>query len=203
MSNKHPPAQLLGNHPFGRLFVLSAPAGTGKTTLIHRLTNEFPCIIRSISFTSRPPRPGEVDGVDYHFVTRLQFESKIASKDFLEYVELYGNYYGTSQEWVLSRLKEGKHVVLVIDTQGALQLRGKMEAVFIFVAPPSMESLQKRLMKRQTESPEAIQHRLEWARQEMEASTLYDYCLVNDDLDIASQVLRSIFIAEEHRSKRE
>lgn len=191
--------KVLGNSDNGLLFVLSAPAGTGKTTLTHLLTKEFPCVVQSISCTSRKPRAGEVDGADYHFLEEKQFEDKIADGEFLEYVRLYDHYYGTSKKWVAEKLNEGKHVVLVIDTQGAFQLKGKIDAAFIFIMPPSLEVLKERLLKRRTESDEMMKKRLQWAAKEIEASANYDYIIINDKLDVAFQVLRSIFIAEEHR----
>lgn len=192
-------SKLLGNVEKGMLFVISAPAGTGKTTLAHLLTREFPCIIQSISYTSRSPRLGETDGIDYHFLTKEQFRSKIEEGEFLESVTLYDDYYGTSRKWVEEKQNKGKHVLLVIDTQGAMQLMEKVEAVFIFIRPPSFEELKERLLKRQTENQIMVEKRLEWSVKEMEASAFYDYCIVNDNLDTAYQVLRSILIAEEHR----
>lgn len=190
---------LLGNRNRGRLFILSAPAGTGKTTLVRMLTEEFPCVVASISLTTRAPRDGEVDGIDYFFTTKEIFEGKIRAGEFLEHVELYGERYGTSRSWVEAQLNEGKHVILVIDVQGARLLRDQVDAVTIFVSPPSMEELERRLRKRRTEAASVIEQRLAWAKKEMEASGEYDYRIINDDLANAYQVLRSILIAEEHR----
>jgi len=190
--------KLLGNKDRGKVFIISAPAGTGKTTLVQKLTHEFPCVVESISFTTRKPREGEIDGVHYNFVTEKEFERKIAEGEFLEYVRLYGYYYGTSLEWVESRLQQGKHVLLVIDTQGALLLKGKIPATYIFIAPPSIEDLRDRLVRRGTETPEKIEQRLEWSKKEMQVAKFYDYNIVNDDLHIAYKVLKSILIAEEH-----
>lgn len=184
----------------GLLFVVSAPAGTGKTTLIEKLASEFSRVLQSISFTTRKPRQGEKDGIHYHFVSKEEFQKKIDDHDFLEYVTLYGQYYGTSKSWVHDKLKEGKHVVLVIDTQGAMQLMGKLEAVYVFIEPPSLEVLKKRLMARKTESKEDLVARLDWAKHEMDFSRYYDYKVVNDDLKTAYEALRSIIIAEEHRA---
>jgi guanylate kinase len=191
--------KLLGNLNHGLVFVVSAPAGTGKTTLVKMLISEFPCVIRSISFTTRKPRPGEVPGIDYHFVTKEEFEKQIEQQDFLEYVKLYGEYYGTSRKWVREQQMQGKHVILVIDTQGGLQLKGKFPARFIFIKPPSMEVLRKRLTERKTENEEVIEKRLSWASREIEDGRYYDYHIVNDDLKTSYQVLKSIIIAEEHR----
>lgn len=183
----------------GLLFIVSAPAGTGKTTLVNKLVEEFPTVIASISYTTREPREGEINGKHYHFISQSEFEAKIASEDFLEYVTLYGCYYGTSRQWILDQQKQGKHVVLVIDTQGALQLKGRLPAVLIFISPPSLEVLRERLSNRQTETLEMIEKRLEWAKTEMQAIPAYDYLVVNDDLNTAYQILRSVVIAESHR----
>lgn len=183
----------------GLLFILSAPAGTGKTTLMNMLASEFSNAIASISFTTRKPRSGEVDGVNYFFISKEEFIERIEAGEFLEHVELYGDYYGTSGIWVENRRCEGQHVFLVIDTQGAKLLKGKLEIVTIFVAPPSIEELEKRLRLRQTESDEMIEKRLVWAKKELTAQKNYDYLIINEDLSIAYQALRSILIAEEHR----
>lgn len=195
-------SSLLGNLKKGIVFVISAPAGTGKTTLARMLCEEFSCVTESVSCTTRLPRVGEVEGKHYHFMTKEAFEAKIRSGDFLEYAEVFGHYYGTSKEFVLKQVEKGKHVVLVIDTQGALQLMGKFAAVFIFITPPSLEELKTRLIKRKTESEENMQQRLSWAKKEMELAGKYDYNIVNDNLVIAYDVLRSILISEEHRTKR-
>lgn len=191
--------ELINNQQEGLVFIISAPAGTGKTTLVQLLTREFPNVIASVSYTTRQPREGEVNGTHYHFVTRDDFESRIAASDFIEYVNLYGYYYGTSREWIINQQKQGKHVVLVIDTQGALQLKGRLTAVSIFIKPPSLNILRGRLANRKTETPDMIEKRLDWAKTELKAIPYYDYLIVNDDLQIAYQVLRSIIIAESHR----
>lgn len=193
------PQKLLGESKKGALFIVSAPAGTGKTTLVQMLVQEFSCIIESISYTTRPPRSGEIQGVHYYFVSEEEFEGKVASGDFLEHVSLYGYRYGTSRSWVDSQLNLGKHVVLVIDTQGAIQLKDRCVATYIFVGPPSIEELRRRLLKRGTESLEKIEQRLAIVNKELLAVKYYDYLIVNRDLNVAYQVLRSIVIAEEHR----
>lgn len=190
---------LLGCRSIGKPFILSAPAGTGKTTLVGMLTKEFSCVVASVSFTTREPREGEIHGVHYNFVSHEAFEEKISSGDFLEYVKLYGNYYGSSRTWVEEHLNRGKHVVLVIDTQGALLLRDKWKVTSIFVKPPSLDELKFRMISRGQDSIETIERRLAWAEREIKASRYYDYEIVNQDLSTAYQVLRSIFIAEEHR----
>ena len=194
--------KLLGNLPQGLIFVLSAPAGTGKTTLVSMLLDEFPCVVESVSCTTRTPRPGEIPGKDYHFMDAEAFEAKIAAGDFLEYAQVFGSYYGTSRGYVQEQQEKGKHVFLVIDTQGALQLKGKLNAVFIFVNPPSLQALRERLFKRQTENLEMIEQRLFFAKHEMAQSSKYDYNIVNDNLHHAYDILRSIVIAEEHRVRK-
>ena len=194
--------KILGSLSEGLVFILSAPAGTGKTTLVKMLQSEFPCITGSTSCTTRAPRHGEIPGRDYHFISQEEFAEKIKSGDFLEYATVFGNSYGTSKEYVLKEQKRGKHVILVIDTQGAMQLKKKkFPAVFIFISPPSLLELKERLFKRQTESIEVIEHRLSWAKDEMAMAPQYDYHIVNDNLENAYQVLRSIIIAEEHRTR--
>jgi guanylate kinase len=183
----------------GLLFILSAPAGTGKTTLMNMLGGEFNNVIASISYTTRKPREGEEEGKHYFFISKEEFVARIEAGEFLEHVELYGDYYGTSELWVKDKLSQGKHVILVIDTQGAKLLKGKIAVITIFVAPPSIEELKKRLRLRKTESKEVIEKRIAWAKKELIAQKNYDYLIINDDLSIAYQALRSILIAEEHR----
>ena len=191
--------KLLGNLKKGFVFVLSAPAGTGKTTLVRMLSQEFPCVVESVSCTTRPSRPGEVEGRDYHFLNRQEFETRKNQGDFLEYAEVFGYDYGTSRAYVLKEQELGHHVFLVIDTQGAMQLKkSQFPAIFIFLSPPSPEELKDRLLKRKTESLEAIENRLSWAKAEMEMALHYDYHIVNDNLNLAYGILRSIVIAEEH-----
>jgi guanylate kinase len=192
--------KLLGNHKQGLVFVLSAPAGTGKTTLVRMLSQEFSCIIESISCTTRQPRPGEKEGEDYHFISQKEFEKKIQEGDFLEYAEVFGYHYGTSLSFVRKQQNLGKHVFLVIDTQGAMHLKEKQfPAIYIFLSPPSLEALKERLVKRQTETQEGINKRLSWAQTELAMMKNYDYHIVNDYLEQAYAILRSIVIAEEHR----
>ena len=195
--------KLLGNLSKGLVFVLSAPAGTGKTTLVRMLRSEFPCVTESISCTTRPIRAGEVDGVDYIFLSPEEFNRKIKAGDFLEHAKVFNHEYGTSQDYVHQKQIEGKHVFLVIDTQGAMQLmKSKFPAIFVFVSPPSLVELKARLFKRQTETQEVIEQRLNWAREEIKMAAHYDYHIVNDNLQIAYDILRSIVIAEEHRYRR-
>lgn len=196
MSNRA--EQLVGSGKVGKLFVLSAPAGTGKTTLIKRLTAEFPSVIQSISYTSRKKRPQEISGVDYHFVSPDFFEKKMERDEFLEHAKVYDDYYGTDRLWVEEQLGKGKHVFLVIDTQGAAKVKARKRAILIFLFPPSMEELSRRLTGRKTENPMALETRLKWAEQEMQVASFYDYHIVNDNIDVAYEVLRSIVIAVDH-----
>ena len=182
--------------------MISAPAGTGKSTLVDMILGEFSDVVaESCSCTTRKARPGEISEKHYEFLSIEEFESKMEAKEFLEHAKVFGNYYGTRKSEVESLQKAGKHVVLVIDTQGAMQIQGKVPAVFIFISPPSMEELKRRLFKRRTETEEKIAERLEWAKHELELAPKYDYHIVNDDLAITYQVLRSIFIAEEHKKR--
>jgi guanylate kinase len=194
--------KVLGNLPEGLIFVLSAPAGTGKTTLVSMLRSEFSCVTESISSTTRPPRGEEIPGKDYFFLTEAEFEAKIKAGEFLEYAKVFGHYYGTSKEYVTQQREKGKHVVLVIDTQGALQLMGKFPATFVFVSPPSLQELRERLFKRKTETVEMIEQRLSWAKQEIELAGKYNYHIINDNLHTAYEVLRSILVAEEHKVRK-
>lgn len=185
----------------GLIFVISAPAGTGKTTLVRMLLEEFHHVIESVSFTTRPIRSNEVAGRDYNFITEEEFKEKITEGEFLEYAQVFGYFYGTSGKFVDSQIEKGKHVILVIDTQGALHLLGKIDAVFIFISPPSLEELRTRLYRRKSETEEAISHRLSWAEKEMALAEKYDYHIVNDHLKTAYDALRSILIAEEHKNR--
>lgn len=193
-------SRLLGGLKKGLVFVVSAPAGTGKTTLVQMLCKEFSCVVVSVSYTTRSPRTGEEPGRDYHFISISEFEEKMREGEFLEYAKVFGNYYGTSRKYVEEQQLLGKHVLLVIDTQGALQLKGQIDAVFIFISPPSLSELRSRLHSRQSETPESIEKRLSWAEKEISLRSQYDYHIVNDNLKIAYEALRSILIAEEHKN---
>ncbi len=192
--------RILGNLQKGLLFVISAPAGTGKTTLVRKLMEEFPSITGSISFTTRAPRTGEMPDKDYCFISREEFDRRIKKNDFLEYAEVFENFYGTSRTFVEEKRALGQHVILVIDTQGAMRLKGMIDAVFIFLRPPSIEELRLRLMKRSTESREVIERRITWATHELSVAVNYDYQVINDDLEAAYEILKSIIIAEEHKT---
>ena len=166
------------------------------------LADEFPCIYESVSCTTRFLRKGEVEGRDYHFLSKNAFEEKLSRGEFLEYAGVFGHYYGTCSALVEERLRQGNHVFLVIDTQGAMTLQDKkIPAIYVFVSPPSHDTLRERLTKRQTERPDVIEKRLLWAKEEMARIDHYDYHIVNDDLALAYAVLRSIVIAEEHKTK--
>lgn len=190
---------LLGGLKKGLVFVVSAPAGTGKTTLVRMLTEEFDCVVESVSYTTRKMRPNEIEGRDYYFVTEAEFKKMEAAGEFLERAHVFGHYYGTSKKTVEAVLQKGKHVILVIDTQGAEQLKNLLKAIYIFIYPPNFEELKKRLHGRQSDTYESIATRLSWAEKEMEASQHYDYLIINEDLSVTYQVFRSVFIAEEHR----
>jgi guanylate kinase len=184
----------------GVLFVLSAPSGTGKTTVVARLRERIDGLTVSRSYTSRPQRPGEVDGVDYHFVDRRRFESMIERDELLEWAVVFGNYYGTSRADALRVLDEGRDLMLVIDVQGGRQVRGRLEAVSIFLLPPSAAALEARLRGRNKDDEGAIRRRLEVARDEVAAYREYDYVVVNDDLDRCVDRLRAIVVAERCRA---
>lgn len=193
--------KLLGTLDLGLVFVVSAPAGTGKTTLVRMLTEEFDCVAESISYTTRPIRRGEVEGSDYHFIDETEFKKKINQGDFLEYARVFDHFYGTSRKTVEEKLSSGKHVALVIDTQGAMQLKKTLKATYIFIRPPNLEELKRRLHGRKSDTQEAIDKRLSWAEKEIKAAKFYDYLIVNENLKMAYEVLRAIFIAEEHRNR--
>jgi len=188
----------------GHLFVLSAPSGAGKTTILKPILARLPALGFSVSHTTRKPRPGEVDGQDYFFVDRQQFIDLRQRGDFLEWAEVHGNLYGTSQQAVISQLARGRDIILDIDVQGAKQLKARtdLEATFIFIAPPSLSELERRLTGRQTETAETILLRLQNARQELQAADLYDYCLINDDLQQAQEMFQAIILAGRAASRR-
>jgi guanylate kinase len=188
----------------GFLLVLSAPSGCGKTTILRQVMADLSGLSFSVSHTTRQPRPGEENGRDYHFITQEQF---IALRNeqpsgFLEWAEVHGNFYGTSRQEVSQRLSAGADVILDIDVQGAAQVRNNAEPVTVFIAPPSLEELERRLRGRGTESEESLQRRLANAAQEMEAAPAYTYLIVNDKLEEAIMALKSIIIAERCRRRR-
>lgn len=183
----------------GTLFVFSGPSGVGKGTLNAKLFAEFgDQIAFSVSATTRAPREGEIDGKHYFFISRQEFENRIANNDFLEYAQFAGNCYGTPKSYVLSLLEQGKNVLLEIEVQGAMQVMERMpECVSIFVLPPSFEELERRLRGRGTESEEKVRARLETARGEIAYAPRYQYQIVNgEDVDAAYQQLRGIYLKE-------
>lgn len=188
----------------GKLFVISAPSGAGKTTILKRIMDDVAGLTFSVSHTTRNPRSGERDGVEYHFVSREHFQSMIGDGLFLEYAEVHGNLYGTSREAIEKQLEQGLDVVLDIDVQGAEILRktGQPEATFIFIAPPGLGELESRLRGRGTESEETIGLRLKNAEIEMRAAGDYDYLIINEFLDEAEKVLTGIILAERAKAHR-
>lgn len=193
---------LVGKRKKGILFVVSAPSGAGKTSLCKRALPAVEGLKFSVSYTTRPPRPGEIDGEDYHFVSEGEFEKELRQGDFAEWAVVHGHRYGTSLRSLLAETSSGNDLLLDIDVQGAAQIRGKFPGVFIFIYPPSMEVLEQRIRRRKAESEEAIRLRLEKAREEMNHFDEYDYIIVNDNLDRATQELKSIIIAERCRVRR-
>lgn len=187
----------------GLLFIVSAPSGAGKTTLVERLVERLPHLRMSRSYTSRPARAGEADGVDYNFVSRGRFEEMIAAGDFLEWADVFGNLYGTCASDTARLLAAGDDVVLVIDVQGARQVRGRgLPATTVFVMPPSFAVLEQRLRGRSKDAEAAIQRRLQVARDEVASFTDYDYVVINDELERSIDKLRAIVLAERARLGR-
>jgi guanylate kinase len=189
----------MSSDPRGLLFVVSAPSGTGKTTVVERLAQIVPNLSLSRSYTSRAKRVGETDGVDYNFITRQRFEAMIAEGAFLEWADVFGNLYGTCAADAERELASGRDVVLVIDVQGARQVRACCETIGIFVLPPSFEVLERRLRGRSKDAEADIQRRLTTARAEVAGYVEYDYVVVNDELDRCVDRLRSIIMAERAR----
>jgi guanylate kinase len=186
--------------PHGRLFVVSAPSGTGKTTVVEEAIRRTPRLTRSRSYTSRQARVGETDGVDYNFVTGERFDAMKAGDQFLEWAEFSGHLYGTSQVDTERILAGGDDVVLVIDVQGARQVRRRgWPAVYVFVLPPSFDVLESRLRDRKGDTEEQIQRRLSLAREEVAAVSAYDYVIVNDTVDACVAQLQAIVTAERAR----
>ena len=189
--------------PRGLLLIVSAPSGTGKTTVVERLVECTPNLAMSRSYTSRAMRAGETDGVDYTFVTRQRFQSMIDGGEFLEWADVFGNFYGTCAADTDRHLEAGTDLVLVIDVQGARLVRGRgVAATTVFVMPPSAEVLERRLRGRSKDPEPEMQRRLRVAREEVAAFSEYDYVVVNDELDGAVDRLRSIVIAERARLQR-
>jgi guanylate kinase len=193
----------MSNEGRGLLFIVSAPSGAGKTTIVEKLVERTPNLRMSRSYTSRAARPGETDGVDYNFVSRDRFAAMAAAGEFLEWADVFGNYYGTRAADTDALLVTGQDVVLVIDVQGARQVRaGGLETVTVFIMPPSLDVLEQRLRGRSKDSEEAIQRRLQVAREEVASFVEYQFVVVNDDLAAAVDRLGSIVVAQRARLQR-
>jgi len=177
----------------GKLYVVAAPSGAGKTTLVRLLLESEPGVHLSISYTTRGPRPGEADGREYHFVDVATFRAMMARGDFLEWAEVHGNFYGTSKVWIADHLAAGHDVLLEIDWQGAQQVRAVFpQAIGVFILPPSMEELTRRLTGRGTDSAEVVERRLAAAQAEMRHVGEFDYVIINDGLEQALDDLRAV-----------
>lgn len=187
----------------GVLIVISGPSGAGKGTICKALLDKHKEIQLSVSATTRSPREGEIDGINYHFLTKENFLQRVSENDFLEYAEVYGNYYGTPKSNVEEILDSGKDVILEIDIQGALKVKEQSEdGVFIFILPPSMEELKQRIIKRGSETPESLMTRFKSAYQEINYVSKYNYAVVNDTVDSAVNKIESILTAEKCRVDR-
>ncbi|MFB0506799.1 MAG: guanylate kinase [Thermodesulfobacteriota bacterium] len=187
----------------GLLYIVSAPSGGGKTTILKRVMSYFPDIRFSISYTTRPPRSGERDGEDYHFITPQQFQEMVEKGAFAEWAEVLGNRYGSSLDSLQESRSQGVDLILDIDSQGARQIEERFDGgVFIFILPPSLEALEQRLNARKVDGQEVIQFRMAQARDEMKQARWYDYIIVNDRIDEAAEQLKSIIIAERCRRER-
>ncbi len=184
------------------VFIISAPSGSGKSTLVKRLLQTVPRLNFSISYTTRPPRGDERNGVEYFFVSKPEFEAMIAQNEFLEHADVFGNYYGTACRFLREAEASGNDLVLDIDVQGAKQLKKKIpEAVSIFILPPNREELEGRLRSRGLDAEQVIVRRLDTARREIENYSKYDYILVNDRLELSADQLKAIVLAEGIRRK--
>ncbi len=184
------------NAPAGSLYVISAPSGAGKTSLVQRLLADLPQVGVSVSHTTRPPRPGEIEGENYYFVSPQQFESLVAEDRFLEYARVFEHYYGTSRDTVCEQLANGEDIILEIDWQGARQVRKQFpDARGIFILPPSLEALDARLRARGQDDPTVIAYRMQSAVAEMHHYDEFDYLIINDDFATSLEALRSIIVA--------
>ena len=184
----------------GRLFVVSGPSGVGKDTVLARLHSLMPDVVRCVTATTRAPRAGEIEGRDYLFVSLQQFREMVERDEFLEYARVYENLYGTPRAWVDEQRAQGRDVLLKIDVQGGLTVRTKVrDAVMIFLRPPSVAELERRLRTRLTDTEEQITTRLLDARSELQQIPNYDFAVVNDEVDRAADLLRAIILAERSR----
>ncbi len=189
--------------PEGILLVISGPSGAGKGTICKALLEKRPDMAYSISCTTRQPRNGEVDGKNYFFKTREEFEKMIANDGFLEHADVYGNYYGTPKAYVLDQVAQGKDIILEIDPQGALQVkRNYPNGVFVFIVPPSLTELSKRIYKRGTDAVDVIKKRLSSATAELAYASRYDYIVVNDEVERATTKVNNIVSTEHLRAGR-
>ena len=189
--------------PKGVLLVVSGPSGAGKGTICSMLREQLPDLGYSVSVTTRQPRTGEVDGVNYFFKTVDEVKEMIAKEELLEYAEVYGNYYGTPRDYVMQQLESGKDVLLEIDIQGALQVKKRFpEGVFVFIVPPSLDELSTRIYKRGTDSEDVIKRRLASAASELTYAAEYDYIIVNDIAEKAADKVLTIMEAERYRVAR-
>ncbi|HNT26904.1 MAG TPA: guanylate kinase [bacterium] len=188
----------------GSAFVISAPSGTGKTTLVTALRKRFPFLEQSVSCTTRPPRTGEKSGRDYLFLTEEEFRRRIDEGAFLEWAKVYGHYYGTPKDWLIDRIESGRQVVCAIDVQGAVAIKQLLpdDAVLIFVLPPSLEELRRRIKNRALDDEAAIERRLDEAKAEIRRYVHYDHIVVNDDLERAASLLSGIVATELYCSTR-
>ncbi len=188
----------------GNLFIVSAPSGAGKTSLVAALLDADPLVRKSVSFTTRTPRPGEINGREYNFVEMDEFERMRARGEFVESALVHGNHYGTSHQWIGARMAEGRDILLEIDWQGAAQVRRvSPEAVSIFILPPSYEALLSRLNNRATDPPEIIAQRLRNAHEEISHLVDFDYVIINEDFNRAAQELAAIVVAERLKRTRQ
>lgn len=188
----------------GTLLIISAPSGAGKTTILRRVMAAVPGLAFSVSHTTRGPRAGETDGVDYHFVSHDAFRQMRDVNAFLEWAEVHGNFYGTSRQEVSRLLDHGMDVILDIDVQGAKQVRNcaDLPAVSLFIMPPSLDELEKRLRGRATDSDQTIQLRMANAHREMQEAESYDHVIVNESVDEAVDMMRAVILAERSRQRR-
>lgn len=188
----------------GTLFTVSAPSGAGKTSLVGALVKSNPEVCVSVSHTTRPMRPGEVEGINYHFVSRDQFEAMLEAGDFLEHAQVFGNLYGTSQKWVMETLKQGVDVILEIDWQGAQQVRRLMpETVSLFILPPSLACLRQRLTSRGQDDESVINARMAEAISEMSHYPEADYLIINDDFTVALAQFQALVSCQHLRLDRQ
>lgn len=187
----------------GLLVVISGPSGAGKGTICMQLLLDMSFLKVSVSATTRKPREGEKDGIDYYFIDEEEFLRRVANNEFLEYAKVYGNYYGTPKEEVFKQLKAGNDIILEIDIQGALQVKKNYPlGVFIFILPPSLTELKNRIEGRGTDSKEVILRRMESAYDELNYAFQYDYVVVNDRVDLATEKIKHIILAEKNRAIR-